>query len=224
LTVSPAEFEGQLEWLARHGYTPVRVADWAAWRARAAPLPPRPVLLTFDDGYADLAEHAFPALERRGWPAVVFVVTRERVNRWDGGTAPLLAAEQLREWNARGIEVGGHSRTHVDLTRLGPAAVRDETGGCREDLQSIGIEPVAFAYPYGCFNADIRAMAAEHFPLAFTTGEGMNGLWTDPARHARTPVLPRHPLSDFRARVRLGWSPRERALETVARIVGRRGR
>jgi peptidoglycan/xylan/chitin deacetylase (PgdA/CDA1 family) len=221
LTIAPAEFERQLTWLEAHGHTPIRVADWLAWRDRAAPLPPRPVLLTFDDGYADLAEHAFPTLERRRWPATVFVVTGHTVNEWDGWRAPLLGPEELREWSGRGIGIGGHSRSHADLTRLGPEALTHEIAGCARDLRALGIDPVAFAYPFGRTNAAVHAAVAADFPLAFTTAEGMNGLWTDAATQHRTPVLARHPLNDFAARVRLGWSPRERLVGGLAGVMRR---
>ena len=62
LTVTAERFERQVSWLARKGYVGIRPTDWLARRA-GWPLPSKPVLLTFDDGYADIVEHALPVLE-----------------------------------------------------------------------------------------------------------------------------------------------------------------
>jgi hypothetical protein len=76
LTVSPQNFEQQIKWLARRGYSAIRTADWIAWCRFGSPLPPKPVLITFDDGYEDLARHAFPVLKRHGMTATIFIVSQ----------------------------------------------------------------------------------------------------------------------------------------------------
>ena len=71
LYVSAAEFADQVEWLAENGYQAVTLTDvWDNWRGAAA-LPPRPVVLTFDDGHRSVRTSALPLLSRLGWPAVL---------------------------------------------------------------------------------------------------------------------------------------------------------
>ncbi|HZW90774.1 MAG TPA: glycosyltransferase, partial [Myxococcaceae bacterium] len=159
LTVSPERFERQVRWLARHGYVGICPSDWQSWRLGAGLLPDKPVLLTFDDGYGDLADFALPVLERHGFGAAVFVVTGEigGTNRWDeergAGTHRLMNVDQIRDWSARGIEFGAHGRSHVDLTTLPDALLAAELTGCANDLaELLGKPPVAFAYPYGRCN------------------------------------------------------------------------
>jgi GT2 family glycosyltransferase/peptidoglycan/xylan/chitin deacetylase (PgdA/CDA1 family) len=217
LTISPERFERQIRWLARRGYVGIRPSDWRAWRLGAGTLPDKPVLLTFDDGYADLADFALPLLERHGFGGAVFVVTGEvgGTNRWDeergAGTLRLMTADQIREWSTRGIEFGAHGRCHSNLTGLSDADLALELSGCASDLADlVGKPPAAFAYPYGYHDERVTERVRQIFDLAFTCCEGMNDLRTDPHALQRTMVLPGDLRQDFAFRVRLGWSPLER--------------
>ena len=207
LSISPEKFERQVRWLARNGYSGIRPSDWVSWR-QGTPLPPKPVLLTFDDGYADFPDYALPVLRRSGFGAVVFIVTRwiAAPNSWDG--ALLMSAQQIQKCSAQGIEFGSHTRTHPDLTGLSGTQLREEIAGSREDLSAILGAPVtSFAYPYGFANDEVRASVRESFDLAFTCEEGFNELDTDPYVLRRTMVQPGDLLLDLACRVHLGWSP-----------------
>jgi len=109
LTVSPERFERHVRWLARRGYTGICPADWVRWRREGKGLPDKPVLLTFDDGYVDLVEHALPVLRRYGFGAAVYVVTGQfgGTNAWDEAlgrsTLRLMTADQIRYWASQGI-------------------------------------------------------------------------------------------------------------------------
>ena len=230
MTVAPARFARQLRWLAQHGYSTVPPTDWLAWRDEGRPLPERPLVLTFDDAYADTATYALPLLEQYGFTATVYVVTGQigGVNRWDtvGGWAavphPLMTAEQIRHWHGRGIDFGAHTRTHPDLRALDPAALDAEVRGSAEDLTALlGGPPRSFAYPYGAYDARVSDAVRAAFPLGLTSDEGLNYLGTDPAQLRRVMVLPGDSLLEFALKVRLGWSP----LEHLRRVTGyRRGR
>ncbi len=215
LTVSPARFQAHLGWLARHGYVGIRPSDWLAWLRSAKALPEKPVLLTFDDAYADIAEYALPVLERHGFGAAVFVITG-RVGgtiSWPHrkGVFRLMSAEQIREWGARGIEFGAHSRTHPDLTTLGPAQLMEEVAESQHDLEVILQSPVrSFAYPYGSHNPAVGECARSVYDLTFSTEEGVNNLGTDSHILRRTGVLPGEFMIDFASRLRWGYSPFER--------------
>ena len=217
LTVDPGRFQKQMRWLKRNGYTTVRTNDWMAWRLEGKPLPSRPVLVTFDDAYADLVEYAFPVLQEIGFTAIVFVVTGEigGYNSWDqkNGSAaiPCMSAEQIRRWSGEGIEFGAHSRTHTDLTILAGVEVEEEIEGSGRHLAEIlGTIPLSFAYPSGEYNDLVRNRVEKSFQLAFTCDEGLNGLGTHPYLLRRMMIQPRDSLLDFALRVKFGWNPIER--------------
>jgi peptidoglycan/xylan/chitin deacetylase (PgdA/CDA1 family)/GT2 family glycosyltransferase len=216
-TVSPKQFESQMRWLARRGYTGICPADWIKWLHEGKGLPDKPVLLTFDDGYEDIVEHALPVLRRYAFGAAVFIVT-ERIgatNTWDEAqgsvTLRLMTAEQIRHWATQGIEFGAHSRTHADLTTLSANGLEDEIAGSRDDLAKILGTPVtSFAYPFGAFNQAVHERARGAFSLTFRADEqspGINYLCTDPHDIQRTTVHPSDSLADLECRVRWGHSP-----------------
>jgi glycosyltransferase involved in cell wall biosynthesis/peptidoglycan/xylan/chitin deacetylase (PgdA/CDA1 family) len=217
LTVSPEEFERQVRCLSDRGYIGIRPSDWLAWCREGSPLPEKPLLLTFDDAYAELAEYALPVLRRYGFGAVVFVVTGQvgGTNTWDeskgSATIHLMNASQIREWTAQGIEFGAHSRTHPDLTTLSCSQMEDEIWGSKNDLATMVGRPVtSFAYPYGRFNEMVCECVRNVYDCAFSCDEGLNTLSSDLCRLRRIPVQPNDSLLDLTCRVRLGWSPLNR--------------
>ena len=216
LTVSPRRFERHVRWLARQGYTGIRASDWLHWRREGKPLPPKPVLLTFDDAYADVAEYALPILRRHGLGAVVFVPTGEigGINRWDSdrgsGTHLLMTAEQIQYWSSQGIEFGSHSRTHADLTGLSDDELEREIQGSKLELEGILQKPVvSFAYPYGVHSPTVRKVVEGAFEMAFGTDAGLNHLRTDRYLLQRTMVQPSDSWLDLAFRTGCARSPRE---------------
>jgi peptidoglycan/xylan/chitin deacetylase (PgdA/CDA1 family) len=156
------DFAGFLDDLASHGYCTLTLAE----ALQGAPSR-RSVVLTFDDGCRCFRDHAFPELQAREMTATLFVVSRELggMNRWDLGagerTEELLGAEDLRRIAAAGIEIGSHSRHHLDLTECSDEELHDELRGSRADLEAMLDGPVrTFCYPYG--HVDDRARAAAH--------------------------------------------------------------
>ena len=216
LTVAPRRFQKQMRWLKRNGYTTICTGDWLAWCLEGKPLPPRPVLLTFDDAYADLMQYAFPVLQEIGFTAIVFVVTGEigGHNSWDqkNGSAVLrcMSVDQIRHWSAKGIEFGAHTRTHSDLTTLPDAELEEEIEGSSRNLAEIlGTTPLSFAYPSGEYNGLIRSRVEKSFQVAFTCDEGLNGLGTAPHLLRRTMIQPRDSLLGFALRIKFGSNPIE---------------
>jgi GT2 family glycosyltransferase/peptidoglycan/xylan/chitin deacetylase (PgdA/CDA1 family) len=207
LTVSTAKFKRHIWWLRWRGYTPITPAQWLAWCCAGEPLPDKPVLITFDDAFAEMARNALPVLERYGLRGVVFVITRlmESPNCWEG--LPVMSIHQIQHWAERGIEIGAHTRTHPDLTAVSTHQAADEVSGSKEDLVKAGLAPVSFAYPYGCFDDHARKLVDGVFALAFTCEEGLNDLKTDPLLMRRTMVQPADTIADLELRLALGWSP-----------------
>lgn len=231
LTVTPERFRRDLTWLRRRRWNAATERDVRRWLHHEQPLPARSVLITFDDAYADLAEHAFPALRDAGMAATVFVVTGMigQTNSWDsdvGGEHRLLDDERIRTWAHQGIEFAAHSRSHRDLTALADEELEAEIVGSGKDLHAlVQREVTAFAYPYGSHDARVRAAAGRAFPIAYGATEGINRVGADPLALRRTMVQANDTLLDLALRLRLGRSPVHRArvrLGAVRRDLGQR--
>lgn len=213
LTVTAFQFERQLRYLKRHGYTTILPSDWLSYVERGKLLPEKPILLTFDDAYLDLVQYCFPLLKKYGFTGVVFVPTANiaGTNEWDQANWPrphkLLSAEQIAEWAAQGIDFGGHTRTHPDLRYLTPEEMEQELEGGKRDLEVIlGRPVVSFAYPYGHYGDREVEYAVSKFPLCFTTDEGKNILTTDKGRLLRIMINPAG-LFRFRLCLAFGFDP-----------------
>ena len=166
LAVRPRAFADQLAYLRDQGFTALTATQLAALRrgADGAALPERPVVLTFDDGYADFHTTALPTLQRYGFTATLFVATD-----WLAGgpgsqraPGPMLTWSQVAEVAAAGIEIGGHTHTHPQLDQLPEAAVRSEVADSKKLLEDRVQQPVAsLAYPYGYSDARVRQVVRE---------------------------------------------------------------
>ena len=216
LTVSPEQFKRQMSWLVDHGYVGIRPTDWLAWRREGKFRLPRPVMITFDDAYANVAEHALPLLRRLGFSAAVYVVTARigASSVWDEvkglTTLNLMNADQIRYWATEGIEFGAHSRTHIDLTTLSQSQLADEVEGSADDLADLlGVRTISFAYPYGAHASHVRQRVRGTVDMALTCEPGLNGLRTDQFILRRTRILPRDDMSVFACRVCFGRLPSE---------------
>ena len=164
--VRPEAFAAQLRWLRRAGFETISLAAYAGYRKGTTALPARPIMITFDDGYASNHSIAVPLLERYGFRATFFVVTDYigATNSWDADETqePLLSHRQLREMHAAGFEIQSHTRTHPRLSGLDPAQLRDELAGSRQALQELLQSPVnVIAYPWSDYNHATIEMAQE---------------------------------------------------------------
>jgi peptidoglycan/xylan/chitin deacetylase (PgdA/CDA1 family) len=177
LSVSPDAFAEQMELLRETGFTPLTTAALAtAWRT-GAPLPMRPVLITFDDGYEGVYRHALPVLASLGFRATVFLSTGWLRGPHDEGGAldTMLDWDQVRELAAAGTEIGGHSHTHPQLDQLDNARLGFEISYCREVIAAeLGTAPDSFAYPYGYSDRRVReAVGAAGFSQSLAVGNAL---------------------------------------------------
>jgi peptidoglycan/xylan/chitin deacetylase (PgdA/CDA1 family) len=168
LFVKPADLAGQLRWLERHGYHAVTLGQVFHYWRRAMPLPPKPVVLSFDDGYLSDYTVARPALQRYGWPGVLNLVV-------DNVAPGDITAPQVRALIAAGWEIEAHTISHVDLTGLGGAQLRHEVAGSRVLLRQMFGQPVDFfCYPVGRYDAQVvAAVRAAGFLGATTVNPGL---------------------------------------------------
>ncbi|MGW2959550.1 polysaccharide deacetylase family protein [Streptomyces sp. NPDC001220] len=159
LSVAPEAFAEQMALIDDLGLTPVDTAGLAAgWRA-GDPLPDRPVLITFDDGYEGVHRHALPVLAKHGFASTLFVSTGWIRGAYDtgGGLDAMLDWDQVRELADAGCEIGGHTHTHPQLDQLADDRLREELVWCREIVaEQLGAEPASFAYPYGYSSRRVR--------------------------------------------------------------------
>jgi len=145
------------------------------------------ILLTFDDGYRCLLDHAVPALEARGIPALIFIPSAYvgEENAWElnlpGRHFRHLGWDEIADLERRGFSFGSHTRTHRDLTRLPDAEIREELARSKEELEARLERPVrSVSYPFGRSNGSVRVAAARAgYRAAFTlypkrSAEGLN--------------------------------------------------
>ena len=165
LYVRRADFAGQLAWLRAHGFHAVslhRVYDY--WR-RGYALPPRPVVLTFDDGYRGDYSTAMPDLRRRGWPGVLNLLVANLHRRGWG-----LKTWMVRRMVTAGWEVDSHTLTHPDLTTVSSGRLWREVHRSRVALQRLFHVPVDFfCYPAGAFDPRVEAAVRRAGYLAATS-------------------------------------------------------
>ncbi|MET7292829.1 polysaccharide deacetylase family protein [Streptomyces griseoloalbus] len=177
LSVTPEAFAEQMAVIADRGLTPVTTAALAAhWRS-GRPLPARPVLVTFDDGYEGVHRHALPVLAKHGFPATLFVSTGWLRGPHDtgGGLDTMLDWDQVRELADGGVEIGGHSHTHPQLDQLDDGTLRSELILCKEIVSDqLGTVPASFAYPYGYSSRRVREAVRETgYAQALAVGNGL---------------------------------------------------
>ena len=170
LTVHPADFARQMLWLKRRGYRTVTQREVFDALFRGRPLGPRPVLITFDDGYRDVFYRASPVLERLGFRATAYVIS----GRISAGDPSFLTWPLLNALEERGIEIGSHTVHHRDLTRLPAQDVLAELTQSRRVLERELGHPVQWlAYPFGRFDARVEELAwRAGYVLATTTQPG----------------------------------------------------
>jgi peptidoglycan/xylan/chitin deacetylase (PgdA/CDA1 family) len=168
LILDPAKFARQMEYLAKEGYTPLSLNDFTLILEKRKSAPPKPVLLTFDDGYADNYEQAMPVLKRHGFPATLFMspgaVGQDGYLTWD----------QVKVMHKAHWDIQPHGMTHPHLPLLSAAEQKQEITEARRQIEEqLGTTADIFCYPYGEFSKQTLAILQENgFRYAFTIQQG----------------------------------------------------
>ncbi|OIJ67797.1 polysaccharide deacetylase family protein [Streptomyces mangrovisoli] len=197
-TVSPRTFATHLDLIADRGLRVVPLRRLVDALLGGPPVPPRSAVLTFDDGYADFASTVAPLLAARGLPATLYVTTGALGTpgrRPGGGPFPSVATltwAQVRELDAAGVEIGGHTETHPQLDTLTRASVRAEVAGCKQRIEDeLGHRVDSFAYPHGYSSRTVRAVVREAgwtSAAAIRASSAFSSERDDPLRFARLMV------------------------------------
>jgi peptidoglycan/xylan/chitin deacetylase (PgdA/CDA1 family) len=171
VSIPPELFQAQMAWLARSGTPVVSLAEIQKM--------PGAVALTFDDGFRNFFEHAFPVLQQYGFPATVFVVSGFCGGRNDWPTQPrnmgipfleLMRWSEVRQIAQAGITIGCHTVNHPRLPRLSEAEIEVELRVSRTEIEDrIGKTVDTFAYPYGETTPEIRPVVGRYFRWACST-------------------------------------------------------
>jgi peptidoglycan/xylan/chitin deacetylase (PgdA/CDA1 family) len=195
-------FAEQMDHLREAGYTTISVDDYMAARREKRPLPLKPVLITFDDGFGSIYELAFPILRRNGQKATIFMTPDRNSHNFKAYAdqdRPLKDAE-LRHLSENGIDIQSHGLSHRFLTELDDAEVHRELRESRDALESVTGKPVRFlAIPGGAYDSRVRRLAREAgYDAVFCMRKGSAGLSTDPFLLPRMVVSRDTTLDDFR--------------------------
>jgi peptidoglycan/xylan/chitin deacetylase (PgdA/CDA1 family) len=146
LFVGRDDFAKQMDWLEEHGYQAVTLEQVQEAWYHGGKLPPKPIVLTFDDGYRPQFTFALPTLKEHGW-AGVLNLKAEGSDLYESNVKAMIAA---------GWELAAHTIHHLDLTELGPEEVEEEVAGSRKILQKeYGVPVNNFCYPSGKFDESV---------------------------------------------------------------------
>ena len=168
LTVSTEAFSRQMDYLDQAGYSPISQADFFKALYYGDPLPPNPVLLTFDDGYMDNYQQVAPILSLHNFTATFYIITGKV------GDPEYMGWQQIVDLDWLGMDIGAHTVSHRDLTLISPEAARYQVEQSAVDLyEHLGHPVYWFSYPAGKFNESTRTLAWQSgFLLAATTIPG----------------------------------------------------
>ena len=209
--VRPDAFEAQLRYLRDAGFTTLTLGHWLRAGRLHRPLPARPVVLTFDDGYRDFDANAWPLLQHYGFGALVFLVADLIGDsaRWDadlGEPPPLMGWDEIRRLASQGVEFGAHSASHRPMTGLTPTEIAREAIRSRVVIErGLGRGVDAFAYPHGDTDPVVEHLVgASGFQVGLTCRPGAAALRDSALALPRIEVSGDDDLASFIGK--LGWA------------------
>jgi peptidoglycan/xylan/chitin deacetylase (PgdA/CDA1 family) len=190
LTVPAQQLEAQFQYLQQEGYTPILLSDLVNYVRQAKPLPPKPVLITFDDGYRDNYTIMYPLLKKYGMKAGIFIVPTflqtelHTYNEKQQGNA-YLQLNDIMAMDRQLVEYGLHSYDHKNYKTLTPQQLDQDIARTRAMLFTLNIpfQP-CLAFPYGAYpkRAPVKqrlffnTLVDNNIALAFRIGNRLNPL------------------------------------------------
>jgi peptidoglycan/xylan/chitin deacetylase (PgdA/CDA1 family) len=195
LYVTPGMFRFQMWYLRMAGFQVVSIQDLVA-SVELGETRRNLAAITFDDGYMDFYKNAYPVLNHYGYPSTVFIVSElvGKDNVWDSRNEniakPLMDWKTLIEINCNGVEIGSHTKTHPELTRISSDQQIAEIAGSKKDLEEHLNNPIdTFCYPGGDHNDAVKeAVKRAGYRWAVTTRRGHVEKGNDPLALRRIPI------------------------------------
>lgn len=168
LTIPVEVFKEQMDYLHRNGYHTITLDELYDYIVHDAPLPDKPVVITFDDGYIDNYEHAMPILKSYNMKATLFMIS-DAVN-----TPRFVSIEQMKMMESNNFTIEGHTNHHHILTHVGSQNWEDEISGGKRSLEGLAGKKISYlAYPGGFNNGGIQAITKNSgYKMAFTVEPG----------------------------------------------------
>ena len=211
LSVTPTEFANQLNYFKTYNYHPISMKELYDYLEKDAPLPVKPVVITFDDGYVDNYDYAYPLLKKFGYPATVFVITKFV------GTNGYINWEQAKEFEENGISIESHTVNHITLSTQSNEKALFELTKSKDIIEKkLGKQVKFVAYPEGFYNKLTEKLVQEAgYRGAVTIRYGSVDKASDPYALERIPIFhTTATVRDFMRRIhyasnyaRAGWLP-----------------
>lgn len=154
LAHTPEVFDAEMKYLADTGYHVISFSDIENYFQNGTPLPTKPIIISFDDGWSNQFKYAFPILKKYNYTATFFVFTNPI------GTHGFVSYDDLRTMLKAGMTIGSHSLSHPFLTKITNATVLwKEISGSKQKLEkNLHVTINEFAYPFGKYNPVIVNM------------------------------------------------------------------
>lgn len=192
LVVTTKSFRRQLMILRALGYTTIRAHELAAILLAKFDKPRRLIIITFDDGYAGVYEHAYKLLQKHGYRGTLFLIAEDFGGRSDLSSRafPILDSIQVLEMIGNGFEIGSHSISHPDLSELETPQIQNEILNSKIILEDTFGQPVTcFSYPYGSYTHPMLGIVrAAEYSTAVSTHFGRSHSPEEILRLKRIPV------------------------------------
>ena len=209
--VTVEQFEEQMKYLKKKGYETVTFKDLLNNRYKQRfDKDKKWIMLTFDDGYKDNYENAFPILKKYQFKGIIYILDGIEYNKWDVDNPgnpekrfTLMNQEELLEMQNYGIEFGGHTSTHPRLADLSIENVKSEIINSKSNIEKIiGRELLSFAYPYGSLNEEVKKIPQEAgYKFAVATDSGSIVFSDDLFEIRRIGIFPTNNLFNFKRKV-----------------------
>jgi peptidoglycan/xylan/chitin deacetylase (PgdA/CDA1 family)/glycosyltransferase involved in cell wall biosynthesis len=208
--VTKENFAKHLAYFKSRDLSPITFRDYqdfASGRRPLAAFPPRPIILTFDDGYTDNYTNLLPLMQQYGYRGVLYLLGdfEVRYNQWDLAADPtepradIMSEAQKQAFVAAGWEIGAHTLTHPHLAGLPAAEAAHEMAHSKAELERrLGISVLSFAYPYGDLSAETKALVQQAgFTYAVATDSGGMHLEDDRMQIFRINMFPHESASSL---------------------------